>query len=485
MQTDKILKSADKFHIELGLHRISRALEILGNPEKDLKFVHIAGSNGKGSVCAILEEIFVTAGIKTGKFTSPHLFSYTERFCIDKEPISEEELDKIIKRILEVEKTHNISLTEFEILTVAAFLYFKEQGCDIVILETGLGGRLDSTNVIKKPLISVITSISLEHTEILGNTIEEIAKEKAGIIKPGAPVVFLESNKGSKTLFDEAKSKDALVHTVQAFEVEEINEISYAAINFENNKEAMVFGLRGKHQGENLGLALKVVEILNASGALNKRIDFGCIKKALSQVRWKFRLDLRSINGAKVLIDSCHNPDGARVLRKYLDTNFKDKKIRFVFGCLKNKDYRNVFRYLMADNTAARVLNSSSPYGPLKPAYHNDMQCTLQNDHGCFNDGDKGLENQNLQNVALDKNFEQFKLSGQKELFFYEFNYPNALKYEEFLDGILPMIGSSDGSLHNEFLHSTNNPLDEISNNVDLNVITGSIYMLGEIFKEF
>ncbi len=485
MQADKILKSADKFHIELGLHRISRVLEALGNPEKDLKFIHIAGSNGKGSVCAILEEIFVKAGIKTGKFTSPHLFSYTERICVDKEPINEEGLDKIINRVLEVEKAHNISLTEFEILTAAAFLYFKEQGCDIVILETGLGGRLDSTNVIKKPLISIITSISLEHTEILGGTIEEIAKEKAGIIKPCVPVVFLESNKGSKTLFNEAKSKGALVHMARGFEIKEIGGLSCAVIDFEKHKETVPFNLRGKHQGENLALALKAVEILNVSGALNKRIDFGCIKEALGRVMWKFRLDLREINGAKVLIDSCHNPDGARVLREYLDENYKDKKVRFIFGCLRNKDYRNVFRYLMADNAAAGVLNSKSIYKPLKSACHYDIECALENDRDCFNDGDRGLKNENLQNAALDKNSGQFRLSGQKELFFYEFNYPNALTYQEFLDGILPMINPLDDSLHKEFLHSTNNPLSEISDDADLNVITGSIYMLGEVFKEF
>ena len=207
MNAAEILTSSEKFHIELGLKRISKIVELLNNPQKNLKIIHVAGSNGKGSTCAILEEILTKAGYKTGKFTSPHLFSYNERITINKQQISDFDFERLIKEINSLDKKFNIELTEFEILTAAGFLYFNEKACDIVILETGLGGRLDSTNVIENPLASIITSISLEHKERLGNTIEEISKEKAGIIKKGCPAVFLKKNKGYKTLYNEADKK--------------------------------------------------------------------------------------------------------------------------------------------------------------------------------------------------------------------------------------------------------------------------------------
>ncbi len=281
MRAEEILTSAGKFHIELGLTRILKILELLGNPQKDLKFIHVAGSNGKGSTCAILEEILVKAGYKTGKFTSPHLFSYTERITVNKHPISDLDFETIINKIVELDKKNNIELTEFEILTAAGFLYFKEKACDIVILEVGLGGRLDSTNVIENPLVSIITSISLEHKERLGDTIEKIAKEKAGIIKKGRPVVFLEENRGCKILEDEALKKDGIIFKTKAISVKNgcailslphytgKTTLSDVIDDISISKSAAVsvkFNLKGKHQGENLALALKTVEILNTKG---------------------------------------------------------------------------------------------------------------------------------------------------------------------------------------------------------------------------
>lgn len=408
---EKLLSSAGKFRIELGLGRISKILELLGNPQNNLKIIHIAGTNGKGSVCAILEEIFVKAGFKTGKFISPHLFSYTERIAVNKHPISDAELDKITAQILELDNKHNIGLTEFEILTAAGFLYFNKKACEIVILEVGLGGRLDSTNVITNPLVSIITSISLEHTERLGNSLEKIAFEKAGIVKKDTPTVILKENAAYQTLKNEVQTRGGVLYEAEKLVVDGL----YAIINFEEFKNARVnFNLCGKHQGENLALALKAVEVVNAGGAFSVKIDFDTIKAALKDVKWPFRLEKRCINGADVLIDACHNSDGARVLREYLDENYRGKRVKFIFGCLKNKDYKRVLGYLT----------------------------------GGFN-----------------------------EFCFYEFDYLGALKYEEFMANVPKLEGR---------VREIKDPVAEINNGgADLTIICGSIYMLGQIFKDF
>lgn len=338
----EILTSQGKFRIELGLERISKILKVLGNPEKDLRIIHVAGTNGKGSCCAILEEILTEEGFKTGKFTSPHLFKYNERITVNKRPISDLEFETLINKINEIDKAENIGLTEFETLTAAGFLYFNKKKCEVVILEVGLGGRFDATNVVKKPLASIIASISLEHTERLGNTIEKIAHEKAGIIKEGCPVVVLSSNKAFETIKEEACKQGGVLHQTETIRTEEKEDKNFAI----TENRSFEFGLRGTFQGENLALCLKTVEILNKTEALGRKISIKSVQNGIKNVKWPFRLEKRLIGGNEILIDACHNPDGARVLRDYLDTNYKNKKIKFIFGCLKNKDYESVLKNL-------------------------------------------------------------------------------------------------------------------------------------------
>lgn len=177
----------------LGLERITKLLELLGNPHKSLKFIHVAGTNGKGSTCAYISQMFIESGYKTGRFTSPYIFDFNERICINNQPISNDDLINITLQVKEKADTfaEDDHPTEFELMTAVAFLYFKQQNCHIVICEVGMGGRLDSTNVLSSDevLASVITPISLDHTEFLGDNLSAIAKEKAGIIKPGVPVI--------------------------------------------------------------------------------------------------------------------------------------------------------------------------------------------------------------------------------------------------------------------------------------------------------
>ena len=398
MNAAEILTSKNKFHIKLGLERMEIILKAFNNPENSFECIHIAGTNGKGSTCAIIEKILLEDKRKViGKYTSPHLFSYTERISVDGENISEVELNQIISLINKKDAELNLGLTEFEILTAAAFIYFKKKNVDIAILETGLGGRLDATNVIKKPLISVITSISFDHKERLGDTIEKIAYEKAGILKNGSKCVFLKSNNGSETLKNEAIKKGVIF-------IEDDLDVSVENNVAKINGEDFEFNLNGDFQKENLKLALLAIN------SLDFKIKKETIKNALKNVSWRFRMEKINYKGKNLLIDSCHNPDGARVLAEYLEKYEKNKKIKFIFGCLKNKEYEKILDTI---------------YSP------------------CY------------------------------DFCFYEFNYPNALKYENLEEK------------YKNKIREIKDPIFEIGqNDYELCVLAGSIYMLGKIFKD-
>lgn len=398
MNAAEILTSKNKFHIKLGLERMEIILKAFNNPENSFDCIHIAGTNGKGSTCAIIEKILLEDKKKViGKYTSPHLFSYCERISVNGENISEVELNQIISLINKKDDELNLGLTEFEILTATAFIYFKKKNVDIAILETGLGGRLDATNVIKKPLISVIASISFDHKERLGDTIEKIAYEKAGIFKNGSKCAFLKTNNGFETLKNEAVKKGAIL-------VEDNLDVNIENNIAKINGDFFEFNLNGDFQKENLKLALLAIN------SLNFKIEKETIKNALKNVSWRFRMDKINYKGRNLLIDSCHNPDGARVLAEYLEKYEKNKKIKFIFGCLKNKEYEKILDTIY------------------KPYY---------------------------------------------DFCFYEFNYPNALKFEALSKN------------YKDKIREIKDPIFEIEqNDCELSVLAGSIYMLGNIFKE-
>lgn len=324
----KTLTSQGKFYINLGLERVQKFLGLIGNPQNNLKFIHVAGTNGKGSVCAILSSILASSGYKTGLFTSPHIFDYTERFKINNEDISKEIFGKKVLEIVDLAEKNKIHLTEFEILTVLAFEIFSEEKVDIVVLETGLGGRFDATNVIAENICSIITHVDFDHTERLGNTIEKIAFEKAGIIKKNCPVIVNRSNFGLEVVKKIAKDKNSKV-----FEAEE-------APNFliENSV------LKGLWQRENLALVKSACEILKMNGF---KISDESLKKGLQEVKHPCRFEY--IKEKSLVIDGAHNPNGAKGLRESLDFYFKGKNFRFIFGCLKNKKYEEMMQNLFRE----------------------------------------------------------------------------------------------------------------------------------------
>lgn len=315
----KLITSKGMFYVDLGLDRISAALEKLGNPQDDLKYIHVAGTNGKGSVCTILDAILREAGYKTGLYTSPHIWEYTERIRICGQDIPKEKFAEYVETITNL----GIHLTEFEILTIMMFLYFKEQNVDVVILETGLGGRFDATNVIKNNLCSIITHIDLDHTERLGKTKEEIAFEKAGIIKKNCPVI---TSSGYEAIKDKADKEDSLFILTTPF----VNPAFVDALS-----------LKGNHQIENLALAI------NAINLLFKNIDDKTIISGLNKVKNPCRFEY--FEDRNLIVDACHNPNGVSALRENLDWFFPEESRRFVFGCLKNKDYEKMMSILFRE----------------------------------------------------------------------------------------------------------------------------------------
>lgn len=324
LEAVELLTSKGRFHIELGLDRIRQVLEFFGNPQEDLKFIHVAGTNGKGSVCAMLSAILSERFERVGLYTSPHIFEYTERIKISGKDIPQEIFADYVFEICGKADLHNIHLTEFEILTVMMFLYFKSQNVDVVVLETGLGGRFDATNVISKNLCSIITHIDYDHTERLGKTRDEIAYEKAGIIKQNCPVVTACAMEVLRDRADETNSMFILINP------------------FVNPEFRSACRLKGQHQDENISLAVTAVK------EVFREFTDEDIINGLTKVVHPYRFEFFPEHN--LIVDVCHNPNGIETLRVNLDIQFGGMQKRFIFGCLKNKDYQKMINLLFAPN---------------------------------------------------------------------------------------------------------------------------------------
>lgn len=369
-----LITSQEKFHICLGLDRILKVLELLGNPQEKLNIIHVAGTNGKGSTCAILSKILTCAGYKTGLYTSPHILEYVERIKINQRNISKTDFADLITEISILAKINGIYLTEFELLTAVAYKYFADKETDICIIETGLGGRLDATSAISKNLLSIITSVSLDHVDRLGNTVEQIAYEKAGIIKEGYPLLISQDNKGFDTVQKIAREKGSIVLTPQnKVELSFENQKNYAIYNGEKYE----FNLLGLWQKENLELVFEAVNYLNTNGY---EIYRDALKKALKEISWACRMQY--IPKFNLLIDGTHNPDGARVLRQSLDYYFPDKKRVWIYGSLTTKDYKKVMSTLFRPEDEVYFYNfdypNSVPFEKLKEIFSEGLPLNMR-----------------------------------------------------------------------------------------------------------
>ncbi len=350
------IMNISRYGSDYGLDRMQQACDILGNPEDSLKFVHVAGTNGKGSVTAYLTSILKENGYKVGTYNSPYIYNYRERFLINNEMACEEIVAKyleIVKKTIEKIQKDNPKyyLTAFEIETVAAFLMFKDVKCDIVILEVGLGGRLDATNVIKNKELAVITAIGLDHCALLGNTYAEIAAEKAAIIKDVAVTfeqrkdVMEQINKVAKKVIIAPEGK------IVSRDIDEGQVISIDGIEYTTR-------LLGEYQSQNLSIAIATTEELKNLGW---KITLKNTIKGVFNAKWPVRFDVKKINNKYVVLDGSHNPQGAESLVRTVKTYFSGKKIEFIIGMLRDKDMEGVLKQLLPISSKTTFIQSSSP----------------------------------------------------------------------------------------------------------------------------
>lgn len=340
-----------------GVTITAQMLKVLGNPQEGMRLIHIAGTNGKGSVSAFLCEILRAAGLKVGVFTSPHLVDFRERICINGSMIEKEAVRKLGTRLLTQE--FGVSPTMFDYCLVMALLYFKEQQCDVVILETGLGGRLDSTNAVGTPEVSVITKIGYDHMAILGETLEEIAGEKAGIIKKGTTVV-IESQKQEVLMVFLRAAKEVGARTCRVIAPKEFLECRY-----KDGEQSFVYGdygtlrmqMLGVHQYENAATAIVAAEEFLRrglpEGICEKMTEDAkrtwikeCIRKGVYQTRWQGRMEILR-KQPFLLVDGAHNSNGVAALKESLETLFPGEKFHFIMGVMADKDYEQMVEELL------------------------------------------------------------------------------------------------------------------------------------------
>ncbi|MBP0020184.1 MAG: bifunctional folylpolyglutamate synthase/dihydrofolate synthase [Cyanobacteria bacterium SBLK] len=335
MDINDLLKPFQKFGINLGLERIDRLLSNLGNPHHRVPIVHVAGTNGKGSVCAYLSSVLTEAGYKIGRYISPHLVSWTERICINEKEIEIEKLSATIEEVINAISSESPP-TQFEIFTAAAWLYFARERVDIAIMEVGLGGRLDATNVCPSPLVTIITSISREHWQILGDTVAEIAIEKAGILKANCPAVMGKLPPDPERAIAE-KVKQLKCPAIWVEPAEKIPEgkAKYNNIEYE-------LPLLGDIQLTNSAIAIAALQILQQQGW---NISRESISNGIAKTRWLGRLQWTQWQQKKMLVDGAHNPAAAQILRQYVDT--LNVPIAWVLGILATKDQKGILEALL------------------------------------------------------------------------------------------------------------------------------------------
>jgi len=332
-----------RFGIKLGLGTIRSILDGLGNPHRQFHCIHVAGTNGKGSVASTLASILYACGYKTGLYTSPHLVKFNERICVNNKPITDKH---VVESYEVVKKVHqgNREPTFFEFTTAMAFYEFAKQHIDIAVIETGMGGRLDATNIIR-PVLSIITNISVEHREYLGNTIAEITGEKGGIIKKNIPVVTGVRQKNAITVLRNiAKHKSAPFYLLgEAFKIKRHQNGTFNYFGIRNTWQNMKAGLQGKYQIDNLALVLAACEVL---GKKIPDLSLVKIQKGLSLHQWPGRLEVVSTSPF-IMLDGAHNLIAARNLSKFLKEGLSDKKITLVIGVLDDKPYEAMLKALL------------------------------------------------------------------------------------------------------------------------------------------
>lgn len=339
-----------------GVERAGKLLELLGNPDKNLKIIHIAGTNGKGSVCSYIDDILKKSGYKTGLFTSPHLVTIRERIQVDGELISREDFTQYFNKVYETARANNLKLAYFDFFFGAAMLYFDKCKVDYVVLETGLGGSLDATNAVHNPLCCVITTISLEHTAILGDTIKKIAEQKAGIIKQGVPVVYADDNEASGVIEDIAHSKNSYCYGVSLQQYQIIKNFN-GCIDFSLHNEYYInnclrLATPAIYQVENVSIAITVCRLLKHLYHIDIK-DSAIVDSAGSHI-WQGRMEKLTDN---IYVDGAHNPQGIQSFVNSVNGMYADStdKAALLFSVVSDKNFEQMISILCGCKVFARI----------------------------------------------------------------------------------------------------------------------------------
>ena len=327
-----------------GLGRTQALLAKMGNPEKKLKFVHIAGTNGKGSTAAMTASILQKAGYRTGLYTSPYIYRFNERMQVNGEQIEDEELAQITEYVKPLADSMEEAPTEFELVSCIAFEYFLRQKCDIVVLEVGMGGALDSTNVIEVPEVAVITNIGLDHTDVLGDTVEKIAETKSGIFKDNGHAVVYRSTPSVEAVYERiCKEKNVTLHKADFDSLKLKRHDLFGQVFDCGSRKDLELPLLGDHQLHNASVVLSVIDALIAQGWT---ITEDNIRQGLRDVSWPGRFDIVS-RDPLFIIDGGHNPQCIEALVKNIQDYLQDRKVIALTGVLADKDYGEMYRPVM------------------------------------------------------------------------------------------------------------------------------------------
>ena len=352
------IHGVSNFFCKPGLERITALCDMLGHPERDLKFIHVAGTNGKGSFCSMTDSVLRAAGYKVGLYTSPYIYEFNERMRVDGRNIPNDTLCAITEYVKQFADTMEDSPTEFELITAIAFEYFKREAVDVVVLEVGMGGRFDSTNIIRDPLLSVITGIALDHVAFLGDTVEKIAGEKAGIIKDKAPVLYGGEDDTAREVIKRTAAELGSPYCETDYSALTVKscDLSGTVFDYRGSKD-MKIHLLGLYQPRNACIVLDAVELLRARGLV---IPDEAVREGLESALWRARFEIIG-NDPMVIFDGAHNPQGIRAAVDSIKNYFGDKKITVFTGVLKDKDYNVIARTLSEVADTAFTITPSNP----------------------------------------------------------------------------------------------------------------------------
>ena len=341
-----------------GLSRTEELLQKLGNPEKNLRFIHVAGTNGKGSTCSMCASVLREAGYKVGLYTSPYIVRFNERMCVNGEPVSDNELAELVEIVKPIADGMSDKPTEFEIITALAFLYFKRHACDIVVLEVGMGGRLDSTNVIEPPIVSVITGVAIDHVSVLGNTVSKIAAEKAGIIKNGSPVVYGGRDDEAFAVISERAEEAASEVTRTDLAALSVNEMTVKGTSFNyGGMKDIRLSLCGGYQPENAATVIEIVKVLNRRG-FNVQED--ALRNGLKKAKWRARFELLGEDPITVF-DGSHNMQGVTAAAESIKRFFNGAKVILLMGVLADKEWKEMLSVLLPNVKCVHCVTPDSP----------------------------------------------------------------------------------------------------------------------------